>query len=57
MVGPQFSKGCAIGFFDGASQRGVGGYGALLKVNEYHHFHLLLGYGQASNTKAELLAF
>lgn len=54
---PSFTVGKAGGFFDDATQNGVGGCGAILRINEDLYFNLRLGCGKASNTKSELLAF
>lgn len=54
---PSFTVGKAGGFFDDATQNGVGGCGAILRINEDLYFNLRLGCGKASNTKSKLLAF
>jgi len=43
-------------FFDGASQNNVCGGGAVLHLNESHHFTLSMGLGAGTNNYAELLS-
>ena len=43
------------GFFDGASTTNAAGVGYSLYLNESHSFEFVLGVGNGTNTKAELL--
>ena len=46
----------SIGYFDGATSKGLSGGGMFLKLNYEHPFLLWMGCGSGSNTKVELLA-
>ena len=45
-----------MGFFDGAAVEGIGGAGIYLAINSNHCFHIKLGCGGSTNTRAKLLA-
>ena len=53
--GPKIKLGTTIGFFYGVVEGGVGGCGAILKLNDDQHFNFMLGCGSTTNTKANLL--
>ena len=55
-IGPFPSMVYPCGFFDGASANNVGGVGYFLYLNESHTFKFVLGVGNSTNTKAELLS-
>ena len=40
-------------FFDGAALDHTGGAGIHLLISQSHHFHIVLGYGKSTNTRAE----
>ena len=45
-----------MGFFDGAVVEGIGGARIYLAISSNHYFHIKLGCGGSTNTKAKLLA-
>ena len=44
-----------VGFFDGTQINGIGGVGFFLKLKKDPVFRLKWGFGEGSNTRAELL--
>ena len=46
----------ASGFFDGATNRHLGGGGCILYISELHFYKPKIGCGRSTNTRAELLA-
>ena len=42
----------AMDFFDGVEQGGFGGAGMIIYITKTHYFHLTMGCGICSNTKA-----
>ena len=54
-IGPSPCLVFPCGFFDGASTNNLGGASFCLYLNVSHHFEFVLGVGDSTNTKAELL--
>ena len=44
------------GFFGGAAANLIGGAGILLLISQSHDFHIKMGCGKRTNTRAELMA-
>lgn len=56
VIQPVMEEGHVVGFFDGASQRGICGGGIRIFCNNNHSFHLQVGLGFSHGLKVELLA-
>ena len=55
LIGPSPCLVFPCGFFDGASSKNLDGVGICLYLNVSRHFEFVLGVGDSTNSKAELL--